>query len=489
MELQMYIKGKWYAPEDRSHTKVINPANGQIIGKAINGTVKDTQYAIQVARETFDQSKWRAMTNEDRSHLLWEIADKIDEHHEELTQMEMLDNGKPLREAQVDIDDAAACFRYYASIIRNEIGKTYQTTEDINTMVIREPIGVCGLIVPWNFPLLMGVYKIAAALAAGNTIVFKPSEVTPMTAVKLFEILDEVKLPAGVANLVLGEGNIVGQEIAENHDIDMVSFTGGTETGRKIMQAATGNLKKVSLELGGKSPNIFFADIDLDTAVDHALYGIYYGAGQVCSAGSRILVEESMFDLFIKRFAERAEKIRVGPGHDPQTEMGPLVSVEHLEKVLHYIEIGKQEGAKLLCGGYRLTEDGLDQGYFVAPTAFINVNQEMRIVQEEVFGPLVTIQSFTDEAEAIMLANDTKYGLAGGVYTSDQARAMRLIKQVRAGITWINTYHDAFYEAPWGGYKESGIGRSLSEHGLLEFSEVKQINTHAQLTKVNWFTE
>jgi betaine-aldehyde dehydrogenase len=358
----------------------------------------------------------------------------------------------------------------------------------MQAMVVREPVGVCGLIVPWNFPLLMSVWKIAPALAAGNTIVFKPSEVTPVTPTKLFEIFEEVGLPKGVANMVMGAGPVVGNEIASHPEVDMVSFTGGTKTGKHIMKTAADTMKKVSLELGGKSPNIIFADADFETAVDYALFGIYAGAGQVCSAGSRILVEESIFDQFVDRFVERAKKIQVGPGNDPSTEMGPLVSQQHLEKVLYYIDLGKQEGATIACGGNRITKNGLDKGNFVEPTVFVDVKQDMRIVQEEIFGPVCVIQKFKDEEEAVKLANGTVYGLAGGVFTKDGAKGLRVLKKLRSGITWVNSYHPTYNEAPWGGYKQSGIGRSLGTFGLEEFQEIKQMNINLQVEPIGWFS-
>jgi betaine-aldehyde dehydrogenase len=334
----------------------------------------------------------------------------------------------------------------------------------------------------------MSVWKLAPALAAGNTIVYKPSVVTPVTPKKLFEIFEEVGLPKGVANMVMGAGSVVGNEIASHPEVDMVSFTGGTKTGKHIMKTAADTMKKVSLELGGKSPNIIFADADFETAVDYALFGIYAGAGQVCSAGSRILVEEKIYDQFVKRFVERAKQIQVGPGNDPSSEMGPLVSVEHLEKVLQYIELGKQEGATLACGGNRIVRDGLDKGYFIEPTVFVDVKQEMKIVQEEIFGPVVVIQKFNDEEEALKLANGTVYGLAGAVFTKDGARGLRVIKKLRAGITWVNSYHPTYNEAPWGGYKQSGIGRSLGTFGLEEFQEIKQININLQVEPIGWFS-
>ncbi|RYL92559.1 aldehyde dehydrogenase family protein [Sporolactobacillus sp. THM7-4] len=487
MKLSMYIGGEWVEGDTNQKRKIINPATGKWIAEAAEGTVTDARLAIQAARKAFDEGEWPNLSAEERASYLLKVADKIDERHDELMALETIDNGKPLREAGYDMSDAAACFRYYAGLILAPHGETYTVPDNMQAMVVREPIGVCGLIVPWNYPLLMSVWKIAPALAAGNTIVYKPSEVTPVTPTKLFEIFEEVGLPKGVANMVMGAGEVVGNEIAVSDDVDMVSFTGGTDTGRHIMKAASGNMKKISLELGGKSPNIIFADADFETAVDYALFGIYCGSGQVCSAGSRILVEESIQDKFIARFVERANKIKVGPGNDPETEMGPLVSQEQMDKVLKYIQIGIEEGAKLACGGYRLTEDGYDQGFFVAPAAFIDTKPDMRIVQEEIFGPVVVFQTFKDEAEAIQLANDTKYGLAGGVFTQDAAKAMRVIKKIRAGITWVNTYHGTYNEAPWHGYKQSGIGSSLGTYGLDEFLETKQINFNLNVEPIGWF--
>ncbi|MBM7649450.1 betaine-aldehyde dehydrogenase [Bacillus ectoiniformans] len=487
LQLKMYINGEWKEASDQKTRDVINPATGAVIAEAPEGTAEDAQAAIAAAKATFESGVWSDLPATERAAYLLKIADKIDEKAEELTKLETMDNGKTLREAGYDVGDAAACFRYYAGMITQPDGHTYHVADPMQAMVVREPVGVCGLIVPWNYPLLMSVWKIAPALAAGNTIVFKPSEVTPVTPTKLLEIFEEVGLPAGVANMVMGAGPVVGNEIASHKDVDMVSFTGGTKTGKHIMKTAADTMKKVSLELGGKSPNIIFADSDFETAVDYALFGIYAGAGQVCSAGSRILVEESIYEKFLARFAERAKEIRVGDGSDSKTEMGPLVSQEHLDKVLSYIEIGKEEGARLLCGGERLISDGLDKGYFVAPTAFADTTQEMRIVQEEIFGPVVAIQPFKDEEEAIRLANDSDYGLAGAVFTVDGAKGLRVIKKLRAGITWINSYHPTYNEAPWGGYKQSGIGRSLGTFGLEEFQEVKQININLEVEPIGWF--
>jgi len=487
LDLKMYVNGEWRDSSNQEKRTIINPANGKGIAYAPEGTIEDAKYAIEVARAAFDSGIWSETSTAERASYLFKIADEIDKNMEELVYLETMDNGKTYREAEGDIGDAAACFRYYAGLITKPDGQTYHVADPMQAMVVREPVGVCGLIVPWNYPLLMSVWKIAPALAAGNTIVFKPSEVTPITATKLFEILEKVGLPKGVANMVMGAGPIVGNEIAASHKVDMISFTGGTKTGKHIMRTAADNMKKISLELGGKSPNIIFADADFETAIDYALFGIYAGSGQVCSAGSRILVEESVYDRFVNSFVERAQQINVGPGDKPESEMGPLVSQEHMEKVLRYIEIGKDEGANVACGGRRIMEDGKGDGFFIEPTVFVNVKPDMRIVQEEIFGPVVVIQKFKTEQEAIELANGTDYGLAGGVFTVDGAKAMRVIRKLRAGITWINSYHPTYNEAPWGGYKQSGIGRSLGTFGLEEFQEIKQININLEVEPIGWF--
>ncbi|KZE10805.1 aldehyde dehydrogenase [Priestia aryabhattai] len=485
LTLNMYINGEWRKAEKQRST--VNPATGEVIGYAAEGSAEDMKAAIEAAREAFDNGIWSETSASDRAAILFKIADKLEEAKEELAALETMDNGKPYREAEADVEDAAACFRYYAGLITKPDGQTYSVPAPMQAMVIKEPIGVCGLIVPWNYPLLMSVWKIAPALAAGNTIVFKPSEVTPVTPTKLFEILESVGLPKGVANLVMGAGDTVGNTLIQDKRVDKISFTGGTVTGKHIMRQAAENVTKVSLELGGKSPNIIFADADFETAVDYALFGIFAGSGQICAAGSRILVEESIAERFIERFAERAQKIKVGNGMDQEIEMGPLVSEEHMKKVLKYIEIGKQEGARLVCGGNRITSSGLEKGFFVEPTVFSSVTSNMKIVQDEIFGPVVVIQTFKDEKEAIKLANDTEYGLAGSVFTTDGAKALRVIKKLRAGITWVNTYHFTFNEAPWGGYKQSGIGRGLGTFGLEEFQEVKQININLQVEPIGWF--
>ncbi|WP_240689446.1 aldehyde dehydrogenase family protein [Ammoniphilus sp. YIM 78166] len=488
LELKMYINGEWRFSSNPDSYQVLNPANGDIIATSPRATVEETEEAIKAAKVAFESGVWSGLSAQERAGYLLKIADKIDEKHEELVELEVKDNGKIRAEADIDIHDAASCFRYYAGLIRTPDGQTYHVADPMQAMVVREPVGVCGLIVPWNFPFLMSVWKFAPALAAGNTIVYKPAEVTPVTATKLVEIIEEVGVPKGVVNLVLGKGSVIGEVIAQSHDVDMVSFTGSTEVGKSIMRNAAGNLKKISLELGGKSPHIIFADADFEAAVDNALVGIFFGSGQVCSAGSRIIVEESIYDQFVEEFVRRAQTIKVGPGLEEGSEMGAIVSEAQLNTILEYIQIGKSEGATLACGGNRLTENGLDKGFFVEPTVFIDVTPDMRIVKEEIFGPVAVIQKFKDEEEAIKLANDTIYGLAGGVFTSDGAKAMRVIRKVRAGITWINTYGPTYNEAPWHGFKQSGIGSSLGTFGLDEFQEVKQININLAVGPTGWFS-
>ncbi|WP_326512544.1 aldehyde dehydrogenase family protein [Clostridium intestinale] len=487
---KMYIDGQWVTSSSGEIREIINPATGKVIETVAEGTAEDVKKAVTAAKRAFYEDGWMETTAIERASYLYKIADRLESMEKEFSEIDTLDNGKPLRETVGDVQDGVACLRYYAGLVNKPSGQIYEVPDpNMQSMVVREPIGVCGQIIPWNYPLLMALWKIAPALAAGNTIVFKPSEVTPLSAIKLFEVIESVGIPKGVANLVMGAGAVVGHEIAANMDIDKVAFTGGTKTGRSIMQAATGNIKNISLELGGKSPNIVFADADFETAVDYALFGIFCNQGQVCSAGSRLILEDKIYDKFIARLVERAKKIKVGSGVDPETEMGPLVSKIQMDKVLNYIEIGKKEDAKLVCGGNKINTEGLKDGFFVEPTIFIDTTPDMTIVKEEIFGPVLVVQKFTGEEEAIKLANDTVYGLAGAVFTQDGAKAMRVIKKLRAGITWVNSYHPTFNEAPWGGYKQSGIGRELGTFGLEEYTEVKQININLKPEPLYWFKE
>lgn len=485
--LKMYINGEWQLSQSKNTRKILNPANGKILATVTDGTRDDAIHAIASAKRAFYEDNWMDVTATERATFLFKLADILEKRSEEFYELETLNNGKTLRESMADVSDSVACLRYYAGLPSKPHGITYDVPDNMQSMVVREAIGVCGMIIPWNYPLLMAIWKIAPAISAGNTVVFKPSEITPLTAIKLFEIIDEIGFPKGVINLVLGDGPSVGDELAINKDVDKIAFTGGTSTGRSIMKSAASNIKKISLELGGKSPNIVFEDADFNTAVDYALFGIFCNQGQVCSAGSRLLLQESIYDKFIEVLVEKANKIRIGNGMDAQTEMGPLISENHMNKVLKYIEIGINEGAKIVCGGHRITTESLKNGYFVEPTIFVNTDPSMRIVQEEIFGPVLVVQKFKNEKEAVDLANSTCYGLAGGVFTNDISKAHRVIRKLRAGITWINTYHPTYNEAPWGGYKQSGIGRELGTFGYEEYTEIKQININLDIKPTGWF--
>lgn len=491
MELQkLYINGEWRCGKDGEIFDSINPTDGSILAKAAKAAIEDAREAVAAAKESFYVTReWRDMEVQTRSDYILKIADAIEAEKDEFARLDTLDNGKPLREAECDVDDAIHCFRYYAGLIKAPYGGAHDVNEGFGKMhsyTIHEPVGVCAQITPWNYPLLMGVWKLAPALAAGNSIVFKPSSNCVLSCVKLFGIFEKVGLPKGCVNLVLGPGGTIGDELASNKDVDMITFTGSTEVGQSIMRRAASNVKKIGLELGGKSPNVIFADADLDGAVEWAMIGIFLNQGEICSAGSRIIIEESIRDEFVKRLAKKANAITIGnPLENP--DMGPLVSESHMNRVLGYIEKGKAEGATLVCGGERYTEGDCAKGYFVRPTIFDDCTDDMTIVREEIFGPVVTVQTFKTEEEAVAMANNTPYGLAGAVFTSDGARALRVIKEIRAGITWINCYNPCFNEAPWGGYKMSGIGRELGIHGLEEYQEIKQININMNPGIVGWY--
>lgn len=487
--LPMFLNGAWVEAKEGHTREIFNPANNELLALVTDGGEQDAELAIGHARKAFDTGPWPKMRAQERAGYLFKLADLIEGLAEDLATLETRNNGKPLREARFDAADAAACFRYYAGLITKPLGQTYEVGDPtIQAMVVREPIGVCGQIIPWNYPLLMAAWKLAPGLAAGNCCILKPAETTPLTAIELFKLIAEAGFPPGVAQLLPGSGPIVGHALAANSHVDKVAFTGGTVTGRKIMAAATGNVKKVTLELGGKSPCIVFADADFDVALEYAMFAIFAGQGEVCSAGSRLILEKKIADKFLSRLAEASSKIIVGDGLDPKTEMGPLITRQHMEKVLHYIDVGRAEGARPICGGNRLTDGALAKGNFVAPTVFVDTQPHMKIVREEIFGPVQVVQLFDTEEEALHLANDTIYGLAGGVFTGDQGKGLRVLRGLRAGITWLNTYHPTFNEAPWGGYKQSGIGRELGTFGLDAYMETKQININLVPQRLNWFS-
>lgn len=488
MKPTLFIDGKWTQAKHGLTRSIINPFNQDIIQTVCEGGREDALAAIQAARRAFDDGKWSSLSGIERGKIVLRIAELIRRDLHELAELESLNTGKTLTESQADMDDIANVFQYYAGLADKDGGEVLSSPiPHSKSILVREPIGVCGQITPWNYPLLQASWKIAPALAAGNTIVVKPSEITPLTTIKIFELMEEVGIPAGVANLVLGPGSTVGDELARSKKVDFLSFTGGIETGKQIMKAASENVKKISLELGGKNPNIVFSDADLEVAVDQALNAVFFHAGQVCSAGSRLLLEESIHDQFLSELINRTKKIKLGSGFDEDTQSGPLISAEHRSKVEKYVEIGIQEGAKLEIGGKRPEDPELQQGFFYLPTIFSGCKSDMRIVQEEIFGPVLTVEKFHSEEEAVALANDTIYGLAGAVWSQNIDKAERVASRLRLGTVWINDFHPYFAQAPWGGFKQSGIGRELGRIGLEEYTEVKHVYRNTKPEAVNWF--
>ncbi len=485
---KMYINGNWVSSHSGSTKEIINPYNQEVIAVVPRGDRTDAIQAIQAARTAFDESDWRNVTAFQRGTLLFKVSEKIRKYKNELAELESLNTGKTFAESQTDMDDIANVFQYYAGMADKDGGFLIESPNpDSISRAVREPVGVCALITPWNYPLLQASWKLAPALAAGNTVILKPAEITPLTSIRITEIFEEVGFPSGVVNLVLGPGSSVGMELSESQDVDLVSFTGGGVAGRQIMRAAAGNFKRIAMELGGKNPNIVFADAEFGTAVDYALNAVFFHAGQVCSAGARLLVEQSIHDEFVNAVVERIKRIRLGNGFDEDTQMGPLISQEHRLNVERYVETGIAKGANLVIGGKRPENPDLQKGFFFEPTLFTNCHENMEIVKEESFGPILTVEKFANEEEAVQLANRTIYGLAGAVWTRDMNRAERVAGRLRFGTVWVNDYNPYFPQAPWGGYKQSGIGRELSHIGMEEYTEVKHLYTSINTQPLNWF--
>lgn len=484
---RMYIGGEWVESISKTKRDIFDPGNGELLASVPESNRDDVKVAIEAARAAFDHGPWKTTTALDRGKFLFKISELIKRESKRLAELEVRNCGKPLAEAEFDVSDAANCFEFYGGLATKIHGETMSVPANSMSFVVREPVGVCGQIIPWNYPLLMSAWKLAPALAAGCTAILKPSELTPLTALELAELIHEAGIPKGVVNVVTGPGAGAGEELASNKLCDKVAFTGGTLTGRKVLEGASSNLKRVTLELGGKNPNIVFADCDLEAAVDGALFAAFANQGEVCSAGSRLLVEKSIHKALVDGMMAKIGKIKLGHGLTPGVKMGPLVSKAHLEKVQNYVQIGIQEGAKLLCGGKRPEGPEFAKGNFLMPTIFDNVSPKMRIAREEIFGPVLSVIPFSNEEEAIHIANDTEYGLAAGVWSNNIFRALRVIRQLRAGITWINTYHPTFNEMPWGGYKQSGWGRELGLHGIEGYLETKQININLDEAPINWY--
>lgn len=446
----------------------------------------DVARAVAAARTAFDTGPWPRTPAAERGRVLARIADLLQRDRETIARTETLDTGKTLREGRADVDDVTAVFRYYAGLAGSHAGRVVDPgSPGVVSRIVHEPVGVCALIAPWNYPLLQMSWKLAPALAAGNTMVIKPSELTPLTTVALVELVAEAEVPPGVVNLLLGRGGTVGRAMVADPEVDLISFTGGLATGQEIMTAAAQGVRRVALELGGKNPNVVFADAGFDTALDHALTAAFLHSGQVCSAGSRLIVQEEIHDRFVEELAARADRIRLGDGLDPDSECGPLVSAEHRAKVEAHIERAVAEGARLRCGGVRPPE--LD-GFFLRPAVLDDCTRDMAVVRDEVFGPVVTVERFGTEEEAVRLANDTGYGLAGAVWTSDAGRAERVASALRHGTVWINDFHPYLPQAEWGGFGKSGIGRELGPSGLEEYQEKKHICHNIAPSPTHWFS-
>jgi aldehyde dehydrogenase (NAD+) len=468
---QLLINNEWVESVSKKKFATINPATGEVICEVAEADAADVDKAVQAARKAFN-GEWRKISATERGNLLYRLADLIEENIDELARLETLDNGKPINDSVGDIESVIACYRYYAGWADKVQGKTIPINGLYFCYTRHEPVGVVGQIIPWNFPLLMQAWKLAPALATGNTVVMKTAEQTPLSALRVGELIVEAGFPAGVVNILSGYGPTAGAAIAYHHDIDKVAFTGSTEVGHLIMEAAAkSNLKRVTLELGGKSPNIVFADANIDAAIQAAHEAIFFNQGQCCSAGSRLFVEAKIYDQFVNRSVEAARQRTVGDPFDPNTQQGPQVDQEQFNRVMSYIESGKREGAQMLYGGNRVG----DRGYFITPTVFADVRDEMKIAQEEIFGPVMSIIKFQDVEEVIQRANNTMYGLAAAVWTQDITKAHAIANNVRAGTVWVNCYDVFDAAAPFGGFKQSGMGRELGEYGLQQYTEIKTV--------------
>ncbi|MER6387157.1 aldehyde dehydrogenase family protein [Streptomyces sp. NPDC001523] len=489
-QLSIHTAGKWRSASTGATREILDPADGTVLAVVAEGSAADADAAVGAARAAFDGGEWPQTPVAERAEVLRRTADLLQRDRERIALLESLDAGKTLEEGRVDVDCVSAAFRYFADLVIGEGGGRVVDagSADIHSVVVHEPVGVCALITPWNYPLLQASWKVAPALAAGNTFVIKPSELTPLSTVVLVELLVEAGLPTGVANLVTGAGDPVGARLSAHPDVDLVSFTGGLASGTKVAHAAADTVKKVALELGGKNPNVVFADAcatadGFDTAVDQALNAAFIHSGQVCSAGSRLIIEESVRDRFVTELARRAEKIRLGRGTDAGVECGPMVSAAQRERTESFVASALAEGAVLRAGGER--PEG--PGNFYRPTVLDHCDRRMRVVREEVFGPVLTVETFRTEDEAVALANDTEYGLAGAVWTSDQGRARRVAGRLRHGTVWINDFHPYLPQAEWGGFGKSGVGRELGPSGLAEYRETKHVYQNLAPRPVRWF--